>query len=829
LQLRSAWQLGTGDTLEAVVWHDTAEAAPVASALDWPVTHLPSPALDSQTWWYRCRFDLPELWQDQALQLGLDGLATLAQVSLNGQPLLDSRNMFQRHVLTLPSTALPARDNTLLIRFDPLATVLAQRRPRPRWRAPMLAQQQLRWWRTSLLGRTPGWSPALPAVGPWGDVWLEPLDAQAATGLAWDSRLNLQGQGELRVAVTLPAGVSAVQVQLEGATQTWVQALSLGEDQRWSTHSVLADVQLWWPHSHGEPVLYTLHLQWLGADGAARQLPLGQTGFRRVALDTRDGGLGLVVNGQPVFARGACWTPLDLRRLGAAPAQVEQAVAQVRAAGLNMLRVSGAMVYEDEAFFEACDRHGVMVWQDLMFANMDYPADDAQFMAEVDAEMASQLPRWAGHPCLAVVCGNAEVAQQAAMWGAPRALWAPPLFHDHLACRVQQALPEVPYWPSSAWGGALPFQPGEGSSSYYGVGAYRRPLADARASGLRFATECLAFAQVPPASTLTRLRALADGQATPVHGPIWKAAVPRDGGVGWDFDEVRDHYVAQLYREPVEALRRSDPARYLLLGQAAAVEVITAAYSEWRRPGSVCRGALVWFLRDLRPGAGWGLLDDQGVPKAAFHGLASVCQPLHLGVTDEGLNGLALHLVNDGPQAAHGSLVVTAYRQGEWPVARVEREVLVPAHGGLSLAVADLLEGFSDLSWAYRFGPPPADVLVASWTAPDGTPLAQRVHFIDPPAEAVAGPVLRLSELGLQAQALALPDGRKLLSLRSRAAARCVHLVAPGWLPERDFMHLAPGELSTVHLSPLPGQPLPWSAQVGAINSLTTVAVAAAP
>src|SRR6185295_7022088 len=103
--------------------------------------------------------------------LGFDGLATHADAWLNGQPLLHSSNMFHEHEIDIGSRI--SSHNDLLLRFSSLDAELARKRPRPRWRAPMVEHQQLRWVRTTLLGRTPGWSPPAAMVGPWKDVWLE--------------------------------------------------------------------------------------------------------------------------------------------------------------------------------------------------------------------------------------------------------------------------------------------------------------------------------------------------------------------------------------------------------------------------------------------------------------------------------------------------------------------------------------------------------------------------------------------------------------------------------------------------------------------------------
>ena len=236
-----------------------------------------------------------------------------------------------------------------------------------------------------------------------------------------------------------------------------------------------------------------------------------------------------------------------------------------------MLRVNGCMVYEDDAFFDACDALGLLVWQDFMFANMDYPASDAGFMASVREEARQQLARWQAHPSLAVICGNSEAEQQAAMWGAPREAWAQPLFDEQLAALAGELCPGVTYWPSSAHGGAFPHQNNVGTTSYYGVGAYLRPMEDARRAGLRFATECLAFANVPPPATLARMPG---GTSLRTHHPGWKARAPRDLGAGWDFEDVRDHYLQRLYGVDPVALRSTDHERYLQLSRAVSAEVI---------------------------------------------------------------------------------------------------------------------------------------------------------------------------------------------------------------------------------------------------------------
>ena len=788
-------------------------------SLDGPVRRF-----DAEDWWYRVDLDLADLPDDGVRVLGFDGLATMAEVWLNGESLLHSDNMFVAHQVDVSSRLRPGK-NELVLRFAALDAALAKRRPRPRWRTPMVEHQQLRWLRTTLLGRTPGWSPPAAAVGPWKDIWLE---RRAGLDLA-SLRLtaSLEGSvGRVDFSAALrslsPLAIGSVRLELDRAgstTGTEIPPLSSNPGTFAGTATV-EDAARWWPHTHGEPALYRCRLRiCLVGDAAPVVVELGPVGFRSIEADTRDGGFALRVNGEPVFCRGACWTPIDVAGLRATPDAYTTALTQVRAAGMNMVRIGGTMVYEDDAFFAACDALGVLVWQDFMFANMDYPEGDAPFDISVLTEVDQQLTRWQSRPSLAVLCGNSEVEQQAAMWGALREQWAPPLFHQTLAARCRERCPGVPYWPSSAHGGAFPHQASRGTTSYYGVGAYLRPLDDARRADLRFATECLAFANVPAPETIARMPG---GHGLRTHHPGWKARTPRDLNAGWDFEDVRDHYLAQLFRVDPAQLRYADPSRCLSLSRIVTGEVMAAAYAEWRRAGSTCGGALVWFLRDLWAGAGWGLLDDQGHPKACWRYLQRVLQPVAVFVSDEGTNGLAVHLLNERPEAIEVTLSVVTYDEDDRPVFQAEQRRVIAARSNTSFAMADLADGFLDLSYAYRFGPQAHHLVVTTLRHAEGI-LAQDFCF---PA---GRPSHCASDLGLTAEATRLPDGRSAIRLETRRFAQAVHFESANFLPRDEYFHMAPNSTRLLLLDDAAGAaPAVLKGSVAAVNWRTTALIQSA-
>ena len=798
-------------------WRPIAEPGTVAAALRaaqrWSLDAAPR-RFDADDWWFRLQFDAARPAADVRRSLHFDGLAGLAEAWLNGEPLLTSDNMHVSHRCTEP--VLRETGNELLLRFASLDAWLAQRRPRPRWRVPMVEHQQLRWARNTLLGRTPGWSPPAAAVGPWRDVALVETASIQVTDLRIDCRVEGTRGVVTLAAVLAPIGASAriegAQLELTRGGITHRAELRPAASARHTGTLSVPDAALWWPHTHGEPALYEARIVLrVGGSHAPVVIDLGAVGFRALALDTQGGDFALRVNGVPVFCRGACWTPLDVVSLRATPEACRAALEHVRDAGMNMLRLSGTMVYEDDHFFDACDALGILVWQDFMFASMDFPADDADFAASVHLEATQQLDRWQARPCLAVICGNSEVEQQAAMWGSPREAWSQPLFERELAELAAAWCPGVPYWPSSAHGGAFPHQNNVGTTSYYGVGAYLRPLDDARRVGLRFATECLAFAHVPPDATLARVPG---GTGLRVHHPGWKARSPRDLGAGWDFDDVRDHYLQRLYGVDPVALRSSDHERYLALSRAVSAELMGATFGEWRRGASGCRGALVWLLRDLWAGAGWGVLDEQGAPKAAFHGLRRALAPVAIFLSDEGTNGLELHVVNEPDRALAATIEIALFRDDGLAMQHGSRSHTVAARGTLALPVAEWFDGFIDLSRAYRFGPAEHAMVVATLRDDTGAARGQAFHFPE------GLPARREREIGLRADARLLADGSAELTLATRGFAQSLHFDVPGFIAQDEHFHLAPGATRTLRLVPArPGTTPALRGSVFALNA----------
>jgi beta-mannosidase len=732
---------------------------------------------DAEDWWFRCRFAADEGSAETELRLG--GIATVAEVYLNGELVLESESMFAAHRVDLAGRL--GAENELVIACRALAPLLARRRrPSARWRTRVVNAGNLRWYRTMMFGRSPGFAPGPAPVGPWRPVSLAAPDPLGSLQV----RARVVGNDGI-VTLTMPPAAGALPDRCEARIGDVRAAL------RAETELIVPDAALWWPHTHGDPVLHDLKVVRDGETLGRRRV-----GFRALgwAQDIPRDGLDLQVNGVPVWARGAVWTPADLVSMAPSPETLRALLERVRDAGMNMLRVVGTGAYEPPAFFDLCDELGILVWQDLMFGNLDYPVSDPAFREGVLREAAEVVEAVAGRPSLAVVCGNNEVEQQPAMMGLEPELGRDSLWDEELAGLVDASGAGCAYVRSTPCGGALPFHANAGVTHYFGVSGYFEPPAAARRADVRFASECLAFANVP------------DEVTVPVHHPDWKAGVPRDAGTGWDlgagwdFDDVRDWYLRFLYGVDPVALRRSDLMRYLELSRHASGEVMAEVMGDWRRDASPCRGALVLQLKDMRDGAGLGVLDHRGAPKVAYHYLRRALAPVAVWMTDEEVNGVDVHVANDRPDELAARLRVALYRDGAARVAEAETEVSLTGHETRRFSVEQLVGTFVDAAWAYRFGPPAQDAIVATLHDGGGRnadgdghgEVLSRAFFFPAgrPTERRAA-----AELGLRVSA-----SGDTLRFETERLVYGLRISAPGFTPSDDAFCVEPGSGRTVAL-----------------------------
>ncbi len=653
---------------------------------------------DQSDWWLLAQFRSPVL-----SIMTFPSVFGHANVWLDGAQAAVFDNAFRPWQIPVEGRGSP---HQIAFHFPSLTTHLMQSHGRTRWRTNLVTIQHLRSHRVSLAGRITGWFNSTPLVGIRGPVTVEPIEETTKVTM---TTLVDNERAQLRVHVKTTACVDELTVTIGGRKNT--APVSLDDDGQRSAELQLdcSDLDRWLPHTHGEPVLHDITIT-LDPNVTLER----RVGFKSVSFDQDTGQFS--VNTVPFFCRGACWVALQAAEVET-EFDLEERLLQVREAGFNMLRVVGTSCYESDVFYDLCDRLGILVWQDLPFANMAYPDSDG-FTDGVYRELEWQSSRLAWRASLAVICGNSDAEQQATLLGLHDEKRTQRLFTTTIQAWSAELFPSQTYIPSAPGFGTLPTHLSAGISSFFGVGAYRRSVDDRSVEQVRFASECLGFANLPDPSSMNELF----GSSLPSPtGASWKSGTPRDDGVGWDFDDIRDHYTEQLFSVNALDLRMHDLPRYFELSRLASGVAMAAVFARWRATRSLCQGALIWMMHDVRPGAGWGLIDALGRPKPAYHLVRSVLHPVQVLVTDEIFDGHNVHLINERCIELSGVLTITLVLLDGRAGGKVVRNIVLPPRSAQTLSVDGCFDRFQDTTWSYRFGPPAFRAVAADLLLSNGT------------------------------------------------------------------------------------------------------------
>ena len=771
----STWEVGRtspGGTAPEV-W--IAAEVPGTAALAWSLAFGAAAGhdldVDGSEWWWRTEVVVPRA---STYRLSCDGIATAGQIIVDGVPVSDFATMWRPVALDLD---LENGRHTIEIRCLSMTSLLAVKRPRPRWRSTFIPESGLRWWRTSLLGRMPALAPQWAPAGPWRPVTLTPANDAPPRLLDLQVSVEADDTGLLHgvVQVVVEVGERGRGAFIEVAGTPSIDSF---DDGIITARVEIDDPPLWWPHGYGAPALVDLDLV-IGEE----RMCLRRIGFRNLSVDRSEGGFQVSVNHVPIFARGAVWTPTDPVGLRAQPAELRRQLGLLIASGATMVRVVGTSIYESDEFLDLCDELGLLLWQDAMLATLD-PPSETEWLAEVELELRHQLGRLQGRPCAAVVSGGTETEQQPVFLGLPASHRTMPVIEEVLPRVAAELLPASTSITSSPSGGDLPTVNSAGVAHYFGVGGYRRSLGEVRGEGVRFAAECLAFAVPPSRPSYDRL----DPSWT--TSTAWDRGVPRDRGADWTFLDVTDHYVRTLWGADPLTL---SPEVALDLRSMVCAWLIEAVFSEWRRPASTCAGALVLEWRDRVPGPGWGMLDFDGLPKSTWYAARRVWAPRAITISDEGLDGLAVHVHNDVPDLIDGHLEVallsvTGGRE------TVTVPVAVEPHGTWSGNVEALIGGFRDVTNAHGFGAPQYVALITTLVAPDGDVLASNTRALPSPAAAFDDPRLSVT--------VERDSDGWCATVTAERLAPCVIVDAPEHISEDSWFPLAPGASRTLRLAP---------------------------
>ena len=464
--------------LQATVPGDVNDALVEAGELPEPLAGLNfrdfSPRVTNRSWWYRRRFRLPpDMRGADVVELALDGLDVHADIWLNGACLGHHASAFCPFIREVTSRVEWDAENTLLIRVTTGSERVADRDDFPFLNiVPTEAGRGYpdRGFKRRVFLRKPvyvwgwDWAPHLPTCGITGNCELRFRPATAIRDVSLRARLTGRGArvhagvelehrtltstcwGSVVLRLTDEAGVVRTATRNDVLIRSGVTFVDLDLE--------LDAPRFWWPNGCGRQHRYRVEVSLRTSDATCR-FPTFNWGLRTVELETRPGMFRFRVNGHPIFIKGGNWVPCDHLYGRTTPARLEKLVDEAAEANFNCLRVWGGGRYELDAFYEACERRGILLWHDFMSACAPLPGDEA-FVSLFCSEAEYQVKRLRNRACMLLWCGNNEVGS-CYEWGrdefAGRRDPAWPLYFDRLPHLVKALAPHLPYWPTSPYGG----------------------------------------------------------------------------------------------------------------------------------------------------------------------------------------------------------------------------------------------------------------------------------------------------------------------------------------------------------------------------------------
>jgi beta-mannosidase len=731
-------------------------------------------------WRYECA--VPAQPGHERVELAFDGLDTVALIELDGTEIGRTRNMHRSYRFDVTSQLAPAVHGVdphrlavhLSSAYTEAEAIQARLGPRPgAYPEPFNVIRKM----ACSFGWD--WGPTLVGAGIWRPARIEAWSGARIAGVrplvdVVDGTGRLTVLVEVERADSLLEGPVEVQVALDEAVVARHTIAPVGDRARIDLE--VPAVRIWQPVGHGSAERYRLDVALLRG-ATTLDTWSHDIGFRSVGLDraTDDAGSPflILINGQPILVKGVNWIPDDVLPGRMTRARYERRLRQARDANVNLIRVWGGGIYEDDDFYDLCDELGLLVWQDFPFACAAYPEEEP-LRGEVIAEARENVARLARHPSLVLWNGNNENLWLRGAEGwiereGGQLSWGERYYLEDLPAIVAELDPSRPYSAGSPWSGSWEHEPNDPDhQTFHSWDVWnRQDYLHYRDSAPRFVAE---FGWQAPPAWRTLRDAVSDDPISPEStGVRWhQKAADGNGklarGLAPHFPAPRDvhswHYLTQLNQ----------------------VRAVATGIAHWRSRWPHTAGTILWQLNDLWPAISWAAIDGAGRCKPLYHVLRELYAP-RLITLEPGVDGPELFALNDSNDDWISTVQV--YRAGDDGPVTGRRRIAVHA-APRSVARVPLPAAVEE------FGDPAREVLVADldghralWYATE----PRDSSFAGRPPKIATSP----TDNGLEITVTATTLLRDFLVQADR--------LHPEAVADTGFLTLLPGESATVRLS----------------------------
>lgn len=653
--------------------------------------------IDKEDWLYRTTFDVSfELLAKENVILHFEGLDTYADVTLNGETILSTDNMFRQWKADVRHLLKQKGNQLQVYLHSPIKVAM------PKWEATPFQYRSsndqsenggLMSRKIGVFVRKAGyhfgwdWGPRLVTSGIWRPVTLE----------AWgDARLN--DVHYTQTSVTAHQAVMDVMVEVLADKDLTTQVVVTNRTDKRTEHRqsvrlrkgmnripasfILKKPKLWWANGLGEPFLYDFAVT-LNLDGKEVDVKEQKLGVRSLKVVTEPDKHGenfyFELNGKPLFAKGANYIPCDNFLPRVTDSIYEKTIRDAVSANMNMLRVWGGGTYESDLFYDLCDKYGILVWQDFMFACSMFPAE-GELLENIRQEAIDNVRRLRNHSCIALWCGNNECLDAWFNWNwkstydkqnpaYSEAIWKQ--FKDQYFVTLPQVVKE--HHPGACYRKSSPYaddkgarNPAVGDMHYWEVWQGHKPLSQFNRERSRFFSE-YGFQSFPEFESIKRYA------PHPEDWSLTSEVMMLHQRGGTTANKRINDFLLSDYRQP------KDFRSFTYMSQLLQGDAMKMAMEAHRRDMSYCMGSLVWQHNDCWPAASWSSRDYYGRWKAQHYFTVKSFDDLLISPTvEQGI--LKIYAVSDRLKETSGMLTIRTIRLDGGVVQEFSQKVTIPAN-----------------------------------------------------------------------------------------------------------------------------------------------------
>ena len=598
-------------------------------------------------WIYQTKFDFHSD-TNESVDLVFEGIDTISEIYLNNQKLGRTDNMFLTYPYNVTNILKPT-DNTLkVILKSPVRYALQQEKKYGK--LPVALNSSRVYIRKAQYSFGWDWGPSFPTSGIWRKVYLQERPSVKIVSLIFNTKKISKNFAEVEVATSIksvaPKNIWLL-VSLSDKENVYEQKIPIQRIKNNKITFKIKNPKLWWPNGEGEQALYSLKVKIVDDKNVLLDEVKRKVGIRTIELILKDREVSTFkfrVNGKDIYCKGVNWIPADSFLPRVTTKKYSDLLSLTKQANINMVRVWGGGIYENDEFYNLCDELGLLVWEDFMFACGAYPEHD-EFISNVSKEVTQNVLRLQHHACLVLWCGNNEnewiwVQEQKISY---KKMPGYKIYHNIIPKLLKKIDPHHPYWQSSPFGNDEdPNSFDSGNTHQWNIWSKWIDYDEVKNDRSLFVTEF--------------------GFQGPANKDTFEKYLPQeDRSIS---NKIFEHHNKQIEgpERIIKFLSGHLPVKtewndYLYLTQLNQAFALKTCLEYWRTNGRT-NGSIIWQLNDCWPVTSWSLIDSDIKPKLAYHFVKNAFAPLLLYFKDEG-SKIKLILLNQSKNKISGKLRLT--------------------------------------------------------------------------------------------------------------------------------------------------------------------------